>query len=147
MPPSVTVTTAVPPWPWIAIAAATVAKFKYPAECVAHKCPRHPNKGPPYYSLSTVGTLPAELHPALKTHLREQHGDLAVLAPHGLVVLCCVVLCCVVLCCVVLCCVVLCCVVLCCVVLCCVVLCILLFFYVQKQRTVDSVCALLNDGC
>ena len=31
-----------------------------------------------------VGTLPAELHPAMKTHLREHHRDLALLAPHGL---------------------------------------------------------------
>ena len=75
---------AVPPWPWVAIAPAAVAKFKYPAECVAHKCPGHLYKGPLYYSLSTVGTLPAELHPALKTHLREHQGDLALLAPHGL---------------------------------------------------------------
>ena len=29
--------------------------------------------------------MPAELYPALKTHLREHHGDLALLAPHGLV--------------------------------------------------------------
>ena len=74
--PLVTVTTVVPLWPWIAIAPAAVAKFKYPAECVAHKCPGHPYRGPRYNSLSTVGTLPAELHPALKTHLREHHGDL-----------------------------------------------------------------------
>ena len=40
--------------------------------------------GPLYYSLHTVGKLPAELHPALKTHLREHRGDLALLAPHGL---------------------------------------------------------------
>ena len=26
----------------------------------------------------------AELYPAMKTHLREHHGDLALLAPHGL---------------------------------------------------------------
>ena len=82
--PLVTVTTTVPPWPWIAIAPAAVAKFKYPAECVAHKCPGHLYKGPLYYSLSTVGTSLAKLHPALKTHLREHHGDLALLAPHGL---------------------------------------------------------------
>ena len=81
--PLVTVTTALPPWPWIAITPAAVAKFKYPAECVADKCPGHPNKGPLYYSLSTV-TVPAELYLALKTHLREHHGDLALLAPHGL---------------------------------------------------------------
>ena len=49
--PLVTVTTTLPPWPWIAIALAAVAKVKYPAECVAHRCPRHPNKGPLYYSL------------------------------------------------------------------------------------------------
>ena len=82
--PLVIVATVVPPWPWIAIAPAVVAKFKYPAECVAHRCPRHPYKGLLYYSLSTVGTLPAELHPALKTHLHEHQGDLALLAPHGL---------------------------------------------------------------
>ena len=82
--PLVTVTTVLPPWPWIAIAPAAVAKFKYPAECVAHRCPGHPRKGPLYYSLSTAGMVPAELHPALRTHLREHHGDLALLAPHGL---------------------------------------------------------------
>ena len=79
-----TVTTTLPPWPWIAIAPAAVAKFKYPAECVAHKCPGHPNKGPLYYSLGTAGTVPAELGPALRTNLREHHGDLALLAPHSL---------------------------------------------------------------
>ena len=82
--PLVRVATAVPPWLWIAIAPAAVAKFKYPAECVAHKCPGHPYKRPLYYSLSTVGMLPVELHPAPKTHLREHHGDLALLAPHAL---------------------------------------------------------------
>ena len=46
--PLVTVTTTLPPWPWIAIAPAAVAKFKYPAECVAHRCPGHRNKGPLY---------------------------------------------------------------------------------------------------
>ena len=59
-----------PPWPWIAIAPAAVAKFKYPAE--------H------YYSLGTAGTVPAELGPALRTYLCEHHGDLALLAPQGL---------------------------------------------------------------
>ena len=78
--PLVTVTTTLPPWPWIAIAPAAVAKFKYPAECVAHRCPGHPNKGPLCYSL---GTVPAELGPALRTHLGEHHGDLALLALHG----------------------------------------------------------------
>ena len=48
---------------------AAVAKFKYPAVCMAHRCPGHPYKGPLYYSLHTVGTLPANLHPAFKTHL------------------------------------------------------------------------------
>ena len=75
--PLVTVTTAMLPWPWIAIAPAAMAKFKYPAECVAHRCPRHPYKGPLYYSLNT-------LHPALKTHVHEHHGDLALLAPQDL---------------------------------------------------------------
>ena len=78
-----TVTTVLPPWQWIAIAPAEVEKFKYPAECVAHRCPRHAHKGPLYYSLSTVGTVPAKLYPALKTHIREHHGDLALLAVHG----------------------------------------------------------------
>ena len=82
--PLVTVTTALPPWPWIAIAPAAVAKFKYPAECVAHRCLGHPNKGPLYCSLGTAVTVPAELGPALRTHLREHHGDLALQAPHGL---------------------------------------------------------------
>ena len=74
-----------PPYhcPWIAIATAAVAKFKYPVECVAHKCPGHPNKGPLYYSLNTAGTVRAELCPALRTHLREHHGDLALVGPHG----------------------------------------------------------------
>ena len=39
--------------------------------------------GTPILFLSTLGTVPAELRPALKTHLREHHGDLALLAPHG----------------------------------------------------------------
>ena len=73
-----------PPWPWIAIAPAAVANFKYPAVCVAHKCPGHPYKGSLYYSRLTVGKFAGELHLALKTHLREHHGDLALLAPHGL---------------------------------------------------------------
>ena len=73
-----------PSCPWIAIAPATVAKIKYSAVCVAHKCPGHPYKGPVYYSLHAVGKLPAELHPALKRHLREHQGDMALLAPHDL---------------------------------------------------------------
>ena len=81
--PLVTVIVALPPFPWIAIALAAVARFKYPAECVAHKCPGHPSKGPLYYSLDMVGTMPAELNPALHTHLQEHHGDVALLAPHG----------------------------------------------------------------
>ena len=81
--PLVTVTAALPPFPWIAIAPAAVAKFQYPAECVAHGCPGHPHKGPLYYSLDMVGAVPAELHQALHTHLREHHGDMAVPAPHG----------------------------------------------------------------
>ena len=79
-----TVTTSVPPWPWIAVAPTAVAKFKYSAVYVVYQCPGHPYKGPLYYSLHTVDTLPAELHPALKTHLREHHGDLALFAPHGM---------------------------------------------------------------
>ena len=82
--PLVTVTMTLLPWPWIAIAPAAVAKFKYPAECVAHRRPRHLNKGPLYYSLGMARTVPAELGPALRTHLREHHGDLALLVPHGL---------------------------------------------------------------
>ena len=78
-------TAMLPPWPWIAIAPAAVANFKYPAECVAHRCPGYPHMGPLHYSPGTVGTVPAELHPAFKTHLREHHGDLALLAPHGLI--------------------------------------------------------------
>ena len=81
--PLVTVTSTLPPFPWIAIAPAAVARFQYPAECMAHKCPGHPHKGPLYYSLDTVGTVPAELHQALRTRLREHHGDMALLAPHG----------------------------------------------------------------
>ena len=50
---------------------------------MAHRCPGHPHKGPRYYSLDMVGAVPAELHQALRTHLREHHGDMALLAPHG----------------------------------------------------------------
>ena len=53
--PLVILTTALPPWPWIAIAPAAVAKFKYPVECVANRCPGHTNKGPLYYSLAGDG--------------------------------------------------------------------------------------------
>ena len=81
--PLVTVTSTLPPFPWIAIAPAAVARFQYPAECMAHRCPGHPHKGPLYYSLDTVGAVPVELHQALRTHLREHHGDMALLAPHG----------------------------------------------------------------
>ena len=70
--------------PWIAIAPPAVAKFKYPAECSEHRCPGHRNKVPLCYTLSTVGTVLAELYPALKTHLHEHHGGLALLAPHRL---------------------------------------------------------------
>ena len=72
--PLATVTTAFPPWLWIAIALAAVA----------HRSPGHPIKAPLKYSPGTVGTAPVELYPALKTHLREHHGDWALLAPHGL---------------------------------------------------------------
>ena len=67
------------------MAPAAVARFKYPAVCVALKCLGHPYKGPLYYSLHMVSALPAELTPALETHLQEHHGDLALLAPQGLV--------------------------------------------------------------
>ena len=79
----VSITTTLPPRPWIAVAPAAVAKFKYPAECVAHKCPGHPKKGSLFYSLGTVRIVPAELGPALQTHLREHDGDLALLTPHS----------------------------------------------------------------
>ena len=69
--PLVTVTTSVPPWLWIAVALTAVANFKYSAVCVAHRCPGHLYKWPLYYPLHTLGTLPAEFHPALKTHLWE----------------------------------------------------------------------------
>ena len=81
--PLVTVTAALPPCPWIAIGPAAIAKFKYPAKCVVHKCPGHPNKGPLYYSLDTAGMVPAELSIALHTHHLEHHADMALLAPHG----------------------------------------------------------------
>ena len=81
--PLVTVTAALPPFPWIAIAPAAVANFQYPAECVAHRCPGHPHKGPLYYSLDKVGAVPAELHQALRTYLTEHYGNMALLAPHG----------------------------------------------------------------
>ena len=79
----VTVTWTLPPFPWIAIAPVVVARFRYQAESMAHKCPGHPHKGPLYYPLDTVGSVPAELHQALRTHLRKHHGDMALLAPHG----------------------------------------------------------------
>ena len=82
--PLVLVTAVLPPWPWIAIAPAAVVKYKYPAECVAHRCPGHLHKGPLYYLLSTARTVPAELYPALRNNLREHHGDLACLALHSL---------------------------------------------------------------
>ena len=59
-------------------------QFTYATECVAHRCLGHPNKGPLSYSLSTVGTVPTELCVVLKTHLREHHGDLALVAPQDL---------------------------------------------------------------
>ena len=79
----VTVTAALPPSPWMAIAPAAVAKFKYPGECVVHKCPGHRNKGPLCYLLDTAGAVPVELGPPLHTHLQVHHGGLALLAPHG----------------------------------------------------------------
>ena len=82
--PLITVTAMPPPWPWIAIAPAAVAKFKYLADCVAHRCPGHPHKGPLYNTPGIVGTVPVELYPALETHLREHHGHMALLALHGL---------------------------------------------------------------
>ena len=59
-------------------------QVQVPCRVCGAQVPRHPQKGPLYYSLSTAGTVPVELFPALKTHLREHHGDLALLAPHGL---------------------------------------------------------------
>ena len=49
--------------------------------CAAHRCAEHPHNGPLCYLLSTAGTVPAELYPALQTHRRGHHGDLALLAP------------------------------------------------------------------
>ena len=46
--------------------------------------PKWLTRRPLYYSLGTAGTVPAELGPALRTYLRGHHGDLALLAPHGL---------------------------------------------------------------
>ena len=40
--------------------------------------------GPLYCSVSSAGTVVAELSPAPRTHLREHHGILALLAPHDL---------------------------------------------------------------
>ena len=70
-------------YPWIAIDLAAVAKFKYPAECVAHKCLGQSNKETLYYSFQLVKTVQAGVSPALHTHLWEHHGDLAVPALHG----------------------------------------------------------------
>ena len=74
---------ALPPFLWIAIAPRAVASIRYPASCVAHRCLWQPHKVPFYYSLDTVNMVPAELDQALRTHLREHNGDMALLAPHG----------------------------------------------------------------
>ena len=41
-----TVTPAEPPEPWIELWTNAVARFRYLARCLTHKCPGHPNKGP-----------------------------------------------------------------------------------------------------
>ena len=81
--PLITVTAALPSLPLIAIAPGAVARFKYPVDSVAHKCPGYLIKGPLYYSLDTGGMVPAELHESLCIHLRGHHGDVALLAPHS----------------------------------------------------------------
>ena len=67
--PLVTVTAALPPFPWIAIAPAAVAHFQYPAECVAHRCPGHPHKGPLYYSPINTTCLLCGAQPETAPHL------------------------------------------------------------------------------
>ena len=41
-----TITSVAPPEPWIEQRVEAVAQFKYPAQCLTHSCPGHPNKGP-----------------------------------------------------------------------------------------------------
>ena len=60
-----------PPEPCIELQAGVVALFRYPARCLTHKCPGHPNKGPFYMALHAPHALPSELSPALQTHLQE----------------------------------------------------------------------------
>ena len=70
-----------PPEPWIKLRAEAVARFKYPARGLTHKCPGHPNKGPLYMALHTLQSLPLDLDPALRTHLQEHFWVHAMLYP------------------------------------------------------------------
>ena len=58
-----TITSAQPPEPWIELCAEAVAPFRYPARCLTHKCPGHPNKGPLYMALHALDAQPSELDP------------------------------------------------------------------------------------
>ena len=59
-----------------------MARFRYLALCLTHRCPGHPNSGPLYMALHTPSALPSELDPALRTHLREHFGVHATVYPH-----------------------------------------------------------------
>ena len=67
-----------------------VPRFAVVAGLIGRFLPQSPQRtslpaGPAlYYSLGTAGKVPAELGLALRTHLREHHGDPVLLAPHGL---------------------------------------------------------------
>ena len=58
-----TVTPAQPPEPWIELRTEVVAHFTYPAPCLTHKCPGHPNKGPLYIAIDAPSALPSPLDP------------------------------------------------------------------------------------
>ena len=60
--------------PWIELQEGVVALFRYPAQCLAHKCPGHPNKGPLYMALHAPTAVPLGLDRALRTHLKEHLG-------------------------------------------------------------------------
>ena len=47
------------PESWIELRTEAVAPIRYPARCLAHKCPGHPNKSPLYMALHAPGALPS----------------------------------------------------------------------------------------
>ena len=58
-----------------------VACFGYPTQCLAHKCPGYPHRGPLYMAVHALEALPSELDPALRTHLRDHFRIHAALHP------------------------------------------------------------------